>query len=144
MFKRSLYIVLTLLSSFLFSQTPKPDKLKQISLSDTVIFTVTTSGCIDAGTVVYKLIRQKNNDRLVFSDKETTSRPKRLTAKNYEVFIYRFRQSSQRFKYADESEKKCTLTSYFKLNDKKQSSDFTNTSCEAEFNPEQLLQQLTK
>jgi hypothetical protein len=144
MFRRSLYIALSLISSFLFSQTPRPDKLKQISQSDTVFFSVTTSGCIDAGTTVYKLIRQKNNDRLVVSDRDTTSKPKRMTAKNYDVFIYRFRQSAQRFKYADESEKKCTLTTYFKINDKKQSTDFTNTSCESEFNPEELLKQLTK
>jgi hypothetical protein len=144
MFKWIVYIILSSSFSLLFSQTPKPDKLKQISAADSVFFTVKTSGCFDAGTLLYTLVKLKNNERFVLLKKDSILQKKKLTAKNYDVFVYRFRQSAQRFKYADENDKKCTLTTSFMISDKKQSLDFTNTSCEAEFNPEELLKQLMK
>lgn len=144
MLRLAIYIGLSFYSCFLFSQTPKPDKLKQISIGDTVVFTVTTSGCFNAGTLTYTLVKLKNNERQVILKKDTSVVKKKLSAKNYDVFVYRFRQSAQRFKYADEQEKKCTLTTSFRLQHRQQFSEFTNTSCEAEFNPEELLKKLMK
>lgn len=139
-----IYILLSSSFSNYFSQISRPDKLKQISVADSVFFTVKTSGCIDSGTLSYVIVKSKNNDRIVFLKKDTVTQKKKLTSKNYDVFVYRFRQSAQRFKYADENEKKCTLTTSFVISDKKQSLDFTNSTCEAEFNPEELLKQLMK
>jgi hypothetical protein len=142
--RTGLCIVFSVLGLSLFSQSKKPDKLKQIAAADTVVFSVETSGCIESGVLIYKLARQKNKDRLVMYTIRGVAHKKKLSAKNYDVFTYRFRSSAQRFKYLDEETKTCTMQSTFELSDKKQKIDFRNTTCEAEFNPEELLKQLMK
>lgn len=137
--------ILFLVFSFTgFSQTPKPDKLKLISNSDTVIFTVNTSGCFSAGITVYKFIKLKNNEREVVYKKANAVATKKVTLKNYEVFIYRFKTSAFKFKHVEEGGKVCTTVSKFEIRDRKESSEFTNNTCEAEFDPEELLKQLLK
>ncbi len=142
--KNIFQIIFLVFSSAIISQTLKSDKLKLISVSDTVVFTVDMSGCFNAGITIYKFAKQKNNDRIVIYKKADALFNKKITSKNYDVFVYRFRTSEFKFKHADENGKVCTTISKFELGNQKQSVGFTNNTCEAEFNPEDFLLQLLK
>jgi len=140
--KAMVQIFLLLLPFFLFSQShSKPDLIKKISAADTVSFIVTTSGCFDAGTTVYKLVKKKKQ-RWVILVKNTGVETKKITAKDYERFIKNYRDSFTKFSNMPEGNPTCTMTTEFELKDGKQASKFTNTSCEAEFNPEEFLKKL--
>ena len=142
--KNFFQIIFFCFSITIFSQTSKPDKLKLISQGDTVIFSAATSGCFSAGTNIYKFAKLKNHDRNVIYKKANVWVTKKITLKNYDVFIYRFRSSEFKFKHADENGKVCTTVSKFEIGDQKESTSFTNNTCEAEFDPEHLLLELLK
>ena len=141
--KSSLNIFLFFFSCVVFSQTQaKTDKIKQISSSDTVVFIVKTSGCFNAETIVYKLAKQKNKERLVIFIRNGKAEAKKLNAKDYGTFISCFKKSEKKF--SETGDGPCTMRTEFELKNKKHSSRFTNTTCEAEFNPGDLLDQLMK
>ncbi len=142
--KNLLQIVFLIFSSTIISQTPKPDKLKLISQSDTVIFTAKTFGDFSTWTNIYKFAKLKNNDRNVVYKKANSWVTKKITLKNYDVFVYRFKSSAFKFKNIDEGANKCTTVTKFELSNKVDSGEFSNTTCEVEFNPEELLLQLLK
>ncbi len=133
------FILVTLTAS---AQSKKqPDIIQQISTADTVIFIVKTSGCFDAGTTIYKIAKQKKN-RVVIWTKNNVKETKKLSAKDYTAFVNNYKVSEKRFRGLDQGV--CTLITEFELNGKKQSSKFANRSCQAEYNPEEVLKQLMK
>lgn len=139
-----LFQIIFILFSFscLSQKKAKPDIIKQISTADTVVFIVKTSGCFDAGTTTYKLAKQKNKDRVVVYGRGKGIETKKIPAKDYETFVNNFKVSEKKFSTMDTG--LCTLITEFELSAKKQSSKFTNRTCEAEFNPEEVLKQLMK
>ena len=142
---KNIFKILFLVFSFsAFSQTPKPDKLKLISSADTVIFTVNMSGCFSGGATIYKFAKLKNGERNVIYKKANDLTVKKITSKHYDTFIYRFKMSAFKFKYVEDGKYTCTTVTKFELSDKKESINFTNGSCEAEFDLEELLKQLLK
>jgi hypothetical protein len=102
------------------------------------------SGCFNAGTTVYKLVKLKSKERNVLCIKKTGTLSKKINQKNYEAFIQRFKTSAFKFRNVDEGGKVCTTISKFELSNKKESSEFSNNTCEAEFDPEEFLKQLIK
>lgn len=142
---KKIFKILFLVFSFsAISQTPKPDKIKLISSADTVIFSVNMSGCFNAGITTYKFAKLKSGERNVIYKKANVLTTKKITLKNYDTFIYRFKMSAMKFKYAEEGKYTCTTVTKFELSDKKESANFTNGTCEVEFDPEELLKQLLK
>lgn len=137
-------IIFILFSYSCISQkAAKDDVIRQISSADTVLFVVTTSGCFNSGTVTYKIAKKKKSkDRIVIFTNNNVKESKVLSAKNYDAFLNNYRISHK--KYSELENGSCTLLTDFELKGKNQSSAFTNKTCEAEFNPEEILKKLMK
>lgn len=139
--KKYLPLSLFLLLPFLFSAQTV---IQQISKADTVFFTVTTSGCFNAGTTSYLLIKNKFKTRKVNCTKIKNEFCKKLSAKNYSAFIKHYADCSEQYKNASAENQTCTMSTEFSLSDKKKTLTFTNNNCKAEFNPEETLLKLIK
>lgn len=136
-------ILFVLLSANLFSQTSSNrDVLNKIAGSSTVYFTVSTSGCFNAGSKTYTITVLKNKSRkIVYTDQDKTI-TKVISAKNYKLFMDRFAASLHKF--SEDIKQTCTLTTEFELSNKKQKLNFTNTTCDNNFHPENYLMELIK
>lgn len=126
------------------TKAPATDnKLKTIAAGDTVTFVSHSAGCFHSYTHTYVFVKQKNNERVVIYKKDTLMTSKPISAANYDAFISKFDISYKHFK-SSEGKNKCTTVSKYQLNHKGTSLDFTNGSCEAEYEPERLLMSLLK
>jgi hypothetical protein len=122
---------------------PKPSPLKQLSQSDTVIFSAHNSGCFNSGTNTYTIVKLKTGERHIEYRKAGTPVTKKISSKKFDSFLLSFKNSMNRFKDPDEKSK-CTMVSDFELKNREQGISFRNGSCEAQFNPEETLLQLLK
>lgn len=139
--KKYLPLSLFLLLPFLFSAQTV---IQQISKADTVFFTVTTSGCFNAGTTSYLLIKNKCKTRKVNCTKTKSEFCKKLSAKNYSAFIKHYADCAEQYKNASAENQTCTMSTEFSLSGKNETLTFTNNNCKAEFNPEETLLKLIK
>ncbi|MGZ3932997.1 MAG: hypothetical protein ACXVPQ_11430 [Bacteroidia bacterium] len=121
----------------------KADPLKEMIQSDTLVFSAYNSGCFNAGTNTYTIVKLKNGEREVSYTRGAVPALKKITAKKFDAFIASMRSSMNRFKDPEEKPR-CTMISVFTLKDKKHEIRFKNGSCEAQFNPEETLSQILK
>lgn len=134
-------IILVLFSVKLFSQSNN-DFYKKINKADTVVFTVETSGCFNAGVTVYKFCKQKNGNRKLIFTTDNKLQIKIMSSKKFALFLKKYKTSESHF--SSDKPPTCTLTTDFELSDKKADSKFKNGTCENDYNPEAYLLELIK
>lgn len=136
-------ILLVFLTANLFSQTSLgKEVVNNIAGSRTVYFTVSTTGCFNAGVKTYTVTALKNKNRKVSYSDQNKTVTKVITSKNYKLFIDRFAASYQKF--SEDIQQTCTLTTEFELSNKKEKLNFTNNICDNDFHPENYLMELIK
>lgn len=144
--KHILSAILFLVSIHLFSQTKKPvDPLKLAFSKDIVEFYADNSGCFGQESVEYTFIKdKKTGGRTVMFNKDGKLKQKKISAKIYAAFVKNFSVSYNKFK-DPEIKQTCTSTSEFTITNKHENPiSFKNVTCQAEFNPEMLLQKFVK
>ncbi|HWY10103.1 MAG TPA: hypothetical protein VN026_02200 [Bacteroidia bacterium] len=117
------------------------------SKADTVYFTADNSGCFNSYVLEVKMCKQKSGDRKLIMKSKMGTEEKIISSKNYEVFIKKYQASVKHFSKVDKG--LCTSITRFELmcknkNGSINSTEFKNTTCEAEFNPEMFLQGLIR
>lgn len=139
---KAFFIMLFFYCSAMCGQNKKVSDIHTISKSDSVFFTVNTSGCFNSGAVVYVIIKSKKNSRKIIFEKEGKRFSKEITSKKFKVFLDNYEKSMQRF--SSDTPSTCTLVTDFELSNGKAKVTFTNGTCQNEFNPELTLENLLK
>lgn len=137
-----LSIVFFVCINFLFAQTNKISQVVIISRSDSVYFTVNTSGCFYAGSITYLFTKNKTGGRTITFEKETKHYSKNISPKLYKKFIDHYQKSWTKF--SKDLPPTCTLITEFDLSNQKSNMGFKNVTCENDYNPEFFLESILK
>lgn len=144
--KYFIFSIIFLFSLVSFSQNKSFSKIISLtSKADTVYFVADNSGCFNSYVLTVKMCKQKLGDRKLIMTSKMGTEEKNISAKNYKAFIKNFETSVQHFIKVGQG--KCTSISKFELMNKNKngslnSTKFSNSTCEAEYNPEMFLQGL--
>lgn len=140
--------ILLLVSINVFSQGKSVSKLiTLISKADTVYFVADNSGCFHAYVLEVKMCKQKSGERKLIMKTDTGLVKRKLSAKKYKQFICNYKTSANYF--IKSPQQTCTSVTEFDLWSKTKKgsingSKFKNVNCNADYNPELLLQDLLR
>lgn len=119
----------------------EPDHVRMISRCDTVVLQVHVAGCFSHYDQVYTFYKLAGNRRAVSYTTSSVTTTKKISRRAYKKFVAHFDKSYQHFR-SRENTIHCTTVSSYKLSGGEQLVTFSNTSCEADYEPERYLKKL--
>lgn len=121
----------------------EPDFVRLIGEADTVALQVHVAGCFSQYDQTYTFYKLGGKRRAVSYTMASVTTTKTLSRRAYKKFMAHFDKSYKHFR-ARENTIHCTTVSSYKLSSSEHLVTFSNTSCEADFEPERYLKTLLK
>lgn len=119
----------------------EPDYVGMISKCDTVVLQVHVAGCFSQYDQTYTFYKLAGNRRAVSYTMSSVTTTKKISRRAYKKFMAHFDKSYHHF-LSREGTIHCTTVTAYKLSGGEHLLTFSNTSCEADYEPERLLKKL--